>query len=64
MNEEFQGAFTLADWQLRERVNELVGHFHIRDGAKNPDGSRGTIRISPDQLRDVLTFAFLFHNES
>ncbi len=51
-----RGAFLLLDPDLRERVLNIHGEFHIRDGAKNPDGSRGTIRMTPDELRDLLAY--------
>lgn len=54
---DLRGAFVATeDLELREIINEVVANFHMRDGAAHPDGSRGSIKISPDQLRDCLAY--------
>ena len=32
--------------------------FHYRTGKDNGDGSRGEIKITPKQLKDVLAYMF------
>ena len=41
-------------------VHELMSHHHLRDGVKHGDGSMGTIRITPKELRDCLAAALLY----
>lgn len=40
----------------KERIQEIVSHFHFRDLKKYEDGSVGTINISSKQLRDLLAW--------
>jgi hypothetical protein len=47
-----------ADW-----VTMIAGHFYVRDGFKHWDGSRGTLRMSPRQLKAALAFAILQERE-
>ena len=52
------GTFALLAESSQERndVMALVALYHYRDGRSHPDGSMGTIDISPGQLRDLLAY--------
>ena len=52
------GAFEKLDGQKKELVMEIVAHFHYRDGKRQPDGSMGSIEISPGELRDCIAYGF------
>lgn len=49
--------FDEIDDRQAEFVKTLVSHHHYRNGVRHEDGSMGTVRMSPKQLRDLLSFA-------
>lgn len=49
----FDAALSEAEQEL---VMEIVGCFHERDGTKHEDGSRGTIKITPKEMNDILAY--------
>lgn len=54
--EDIKGFFDSLPETEREEIMEVVANFHFRDSYRYEDGSVGTIRISPKQLRDCLAF--------
>lgn len=42
---------------FQELIKEIVSCFHYRNGMENDDGSLGQIKISPKELRDMLSYA-------
>jgi hypothetical protein len=55
--EEFKDKFDALSKDGQDIIKEIVSHFHFRDGRLYEDGSMGTIRISPKELRDILAYA-------
>ena len=54
---EAQGSFQkLKDERITKGIQEIVSAYHYRNGKRNNDGSRGTIRISPKEFRDLLAY--------
>lgn len=57
IKEEAKDAFNvLTDDMIRVGIREIVAAYNWRNGKKNHDGSMGTVRISPKELRDLLAF--------
>ena len=50
------GSFDSISTPDQYMVKVLVATYHLRNGTKNIDGSMGTIRISPGQLRELLAY--------
>jgi hypothetical protein len=53
---EYNDQFALLSKSDKELVMVVVSHFHLRNGQNHPDGSRGTIEISPKQFNDILAY--------
>lgn len=49
-------AFDASPENIKQIVLELMAAFHMRNGVQHPDGSLGTIVISPKQFRDCLAY--------
>lgn len=54
--EDFKGAWAEADKNIQDRSAALMAVCYVRDGVLNKDGSRGTVRMTPNELLDYLTF--------
>jgi hypothetical protein len=50
----------IRDRQDEVFIQEIVSHFHYRNGLEHPDGSLGEIKISPKQLRDALAYVNIY----
>ena len=46
----------LKDQRIIQGIQEIVGCYHYRNGKKHNDGSRGEIRLSPKEFRDLLAY--------
>jgi hypothetical protein len=55
-----EGLFFKLPSSDQQFVKECVCFFHFRDGKKHPDGSMGTIRISPQELRDIISYGIMY----
>ena len=54
---ESQDAFEqLTDPLIIEGIKQIVSAYHYRNGKSHNDGSRGEIKMSPKELRDLLAF--------
>lgn len=54
---EALGAFELLEDPLIVKgIQEIVSAYHVRNGKQWNDGSRGEIKMSPGELRDLLAF--------
>ena len=54
---EALGAFKmLEDPLIVKGIQEIVSAYHVRNGKKWNDGSKGEIRMSPGELMDLLAF--------
>jgi hypothetical protein len=51
-----RGGFDKAPEEVRERVMELYTPFYVRDGFLYDDGSRGSVRMTTGELRDLITY--------
>lgn len=54
--EEIVGAYSSLQEEAQLEVQLMHAAFHLRDGHRYPDDSIGTIKISCQQLRDLLAF--------
>lgn len=51
------GTFDAAPEEVQQFIiDNVLAHVHYRDVYKYEDGSMGTVRISPNQLRDCLAY--------
>ena len=57
--EEMFGAFTSLTDVQKGRIIECCAHYHMRDGQRSSDGSRGSIRIGYGELKDLIAFVAL-----
>jgi hypothetical protein len=57
--EELGGAFDALSDVQKGRIIECCANYHLRDGVRNSDGSRGSIRIGYSELRDLIAFVAL-----
>lgn len=48
--------FDTLEGQQREDAIALAGWCVYRDAKQNPDGSRGTVALTPKQLRDLIAY--------
>ena len=46
----------------QKAVKWMVYRYHHSNGVRHPDGSLGTIKITPGQLRDALADAIFYAN--
>lgn len=51
------GCFNIIDVNQKQFIMECVAWFHHRDGVLSSDGSLGTIKISLNELNDILAYA-------
>ena len=51
-----EGEFDKLSPEEQEFVMEIKGNFHYRNGHTYPDGSMGSIDISPKQLNNALAY--------
>ena len=49
----------VSDESIRQGIMEIVANYHWRNGKQHNDGSRGEIRMSPKELRDLLAYMSL-----
>lgn len=54
--------YSLTEGQ-RAVVMRLIAEVHYRNGKRQPDGSRGTIKCSPGRLRELLAEAITYKTE-
>lgn len=54
--EDFKGAWPEASKELQDRASALHAVCYVRDGVLNKDGSRGTVKMTPRELLDYITF--------
>lgn len=54
---DIAGAFSSASEQTKAFVHEITADFYYRDGTKHVDGSMGSVKMSPGQIRDCLAFS-------
>jgi len=57
IKEKMKGRFSELGPEARDRVLNMMGAFHIRDGTANESSPMGRIRITPGELNDLLAFA-------
>lgn len=55
--EAIKDTFDELNDEQSEFVLRLMSNFFYRNGVKHDDGSMGTIKISPKEFRDALSFA-------
>jgi len=53
-----EGAFEDLSSKNKDFVMELVSRYHYRTGKIHPDGSMGVVKITINQLNNLLAFAF------
>ena len=53
---DIKGSFDAVPESLKNPIIAIVANFHYRDIYVYPDGSMGTIKISPKQFRDCLAY--------
>lgn len=57
MKTEANGAFDkCADELIKSGIETILSEYLIRDGSEHNDGSVGSIRMSPQEFRDMLAF--------
>jgi hypothetical protein len=58
---DYTGAWADADEDIQQHAVLLNGSCVARDGNRHTDGSRGSVRMTPNQLLDL--FAFILSGE-
>jgi hypothetical protein len=51
-----RGGFDKAPEEIKERVVNLYAPFYVRDAFRHHDGSRGSVRMTTGELRDLITY--------
>jgi hypothetical protein len=59
MSKDFSGSFDNLTDNEKNIAMVLAATYHFRDASKNHDGSMGTIRITPLQLRDLVSYCMI-----
>ena len=57
--DDFKGAWEEAAPEIQKRASHLMATCYVRDGnrnGQNHDGSMGTVKMTPRELMDFITF--------
>lgn len=59
VRQDIEGCADKIEGQTSEDIKWMASHFYIRNGVRHEDGSMGTVRMTPGDLRNLIAYAIL-----
>jgi len=56
LQDQLKGSFATMPQDTKDLIVEIMSQYHIRDSFIHPDGSQGSMQISPMQMNDALAY--------